>query len=90
MTQHRGYAQSAGSMHGEPPHRQDPGGVEDHRTPGRPTMDVRRRVEQDDSKFMPRSLEGMGDVWCGMEDNLSQWSRQQCTRGRARRAGREP
>ena len=32
----------------------------------------------------------MEDVWHGMEDNLSQWSRQQCTRGRARRAGRKP
>ena len=46
----------------EPLCRQHPGGVEDHRTPGRPTMDVRRGVEQDDSKFMPRSLEGMGDL----------------------------
>ena len=71
MIQHRGCAKSAGSMHGGPPHRHDPGGLEDHRTPGRLIMDVSGAVELDDSKVMPRSLEGMEDVWHGMEDGLS-------------------
>ena len=45
-------------------------------------------MEQDDSKVMPRSPGGMEDVWHGMEDNLSQWSRQQSAgRGQTGPAG---